>query len=164
MRRRFGTLGNGWAVVSQRPVLMKGFSSHRADCEAIALTQIFLLTSPFAPSSIHAVLSPERQVCGWLRPDDAFFRLLLGRAEPALLPQFWAAKVALHTALISGPSRSVTIPDLQTLQDTDTCESCTHFLRFCGGLPAAGMLEAWDLSVNNTNWQHSLAQGMAAVK
>ena len=151
MCRCFDTLDSGWAVVSQRPVLTKGFLSHRAACETIVLIQIFLLTSPFASNFIHAVLSPEHQTCGWLRPDDAFFRLLLGRAELALVPQYCAAEVALHTTLISGPSRPVMVFDLQVLQDTDVCESYTHFLRFRDGLLTVGMLEVQDLSVNNIN-------------
>ena len=50
MRRCFDTLGSSWAMVSQRPVLTKGFLSHRAAWGAIAPIKIFLWASLFAPA------------------------------------------------------------------------------------------------------------------
>ena len=51
IRRCFDTLGSSWAMVSQRPVLTKGFLSHQAAWGgAIAPIQIFLWASLFAPA------------------------------------------------------------------------------------------------------------------
>ena len=109
--------------------------------------QIFPPTSPPPHSVAPHALPPHAQARGWLRPDDAFLRLVLGRPELALVPQSCSAEVALHTALKANPFMALGPADLRALQDEDVRDSYSHFLRFRDGLVAAGTLEAYYLSL-----------------
>ncbi len=99
----------------------------------------------FWPSSGFAQL--HRNDRGWLVPTDDYLRLFLARPELALVPESCAAEHALHAALQASPSRTVTAPELQALQDADARDSYQFFLRFRDGLLAAGTLEAYYLSL-----------------
>ena len=99
----------------------------------------------FWPSSGFSQL--QRNPRGWLEPTDDYLRLFLGRPELALQPESCAAEHALHDALIALPSRPVTVPELQAVQDDDVRESYSLFLRFRDGLLDAGTLEAYYLGL-----------------
>lgn len=99
----------------------------------------------FWPGSGYA--DTQRDVRGWLVPNDGFVRSLLARPELALVPESCPAEVALHDALQAAPLRPVPTAELAAFEDDDARENYTVFLRFRDGLRQAGTLEAYYLQL-----------------
>ena len=84
---------------------------------------------------------------GWLLPSDGYLRRFLARPELAPVPESCPAELALHAALVATPAKAVSADELLALQDADTRENYALFLRFRGGLLAAGSLEGYYLGL-----------------
>lgn len=88
-------------------------------------------------------LSPQ----GWLRPDAAFFALIFGRPELALVPESCAAEIALHKTLSAAVLAPVQADQLAAIEDEDARANFEMFLAFREALLAAGSLEGYYLTV-----------------
>ena len=89
----------------------------------------------------------RRDASGWCPPSDDFLRLFLLRPELSPVSESCPAELALHAALVAAPTSAVDADTLAKLNDADARESYVHFLRFRGGLLAAGTLEAYYLQL-----------------
>jgi Family of unknown function (DUF6352) len=89
----------------------------------------------------------ERTPRGWLRPTDAYLRTFLALPELALVDESCPAEIALHAALVAAPSRPVSPPELDALQDADARANYAMFLAFRDALLAAGTLESYYLGL-----------------
>lgn len=97
------------------------------------------------PACGHALLAADAG--GGLRPTDAWWRLLLGRPELALVAESCRAERRLHLRLSKAPSRAVPAAELAALQDGDTRDNYRHWLAFRDALTTAGTLQAWLLQL-----------------
>jgi hypothetical protein len=89
----------------------------------------------------------ERTPRGWLQPTDDFLRTFLAWPELAPVEESCTAERALHAALVDAPARTVTPPELDSLQDADARANFAMFLAFRDALLAAGTLEACYLAL-----------------
>ena len=102
----------------------------------------------FWPQCGFTLLSRDAQ--GWLLPTSAWWRLMLGRPELALVAESCRAERTLHAALHDDPLRAVPDAELHALRDADARENYGHWLAWRDGVQAAGTLEAWLLQTHRS--------------
>ena len=85
----------------------------------------------------------QRNDRGWLRATPEYLRWILSRPELAPIAESGPRERAMHALLQDDPMHAATPAELAKIEDTDTRDNYTHFLKFRKGLVDAVTLERY---------------------